>query len=186
MEIEVFTQDEVEVHPEAVERSVALIEELDLAGQRRLVSTDGEKRARFRAWTAREHAVYQALLPTVEEIEKFDSETIPLRVLETVSEASKMEVYQGFLVLHARGGKDPLVVGYLQGDRYQSVRWHMIARWGDVLEAFEILAERAGRLRLEQALQIARSMAAKARAFIEEHTGTAGDPELQLPGFYGV
>lgn len=161
MQVEVFELDEVEVHPEAAEAAVALIEELELTGQRQLL-TPTKTRTKYRQWNDQEALVYTTLFPTSTDVELFAMEAIPLRVLEVLKEAKATGLFEGFLVLSdGAAAKDPVLVAYTNGKRYARERF-ILARWGEALDSFTTLTEKALKRHGENLLNTARELRGRA------------------------
>jgi len=102
--------------------------------------------------TEDEEGVYRTLLPTVTEYKEYNSDLMPLRVLEVFKEAQKTKAMTGYEVWHQckQVEKDPLLVGYKAESTddwtmmaTRNVKHFMIARWGEILEEFAILKTRA-------------------------------------------
>lgn len=127
--------------PEVEAEAAELIERLGLDGQKGLIapSEDGEPaRCPYRAMTAAEANVYGVLCDQVTAIVEYEQGLIPVRVLQVAAHAR--EYFQILEVWHARGmEKDPVLVGR----RLKYHAPHVLARWGEVLEPFERLVERA-------------------------------------------
>lgn len=132
-----------------------LIEILGLVGQKKLIDTKTSTRVAFRRMTEVEKDVYELLFPEKSDVLKFDTEIIPVRVLEILRDAKDLNQFITFEVWHSRTKKeDPILVG-IAGER-QPQTWNqnyisvsarfLIARWGDALLPFEKLCEQAKRL----------------------------------------
>lgn len=158
MQIELYKMEEVtgEAGEMAADSAaIDLINSLGLNGQMKLINTETATRIAFRRMTEVEREVYGLLFPEVSKLEKFDSEIIPLRVLEIAREAKESGQFAKFEVWHARTRKeDPLLVGIV-GDPspqpwdqdYISVKGRfLIARWGEALIEFDKLREMAKKL----------------------------------------
>jgi hypothetical protein len=187
MEVEVYTvESEVEVHPEACERAVELIESLGLEGQAQLIGK-GEKsakqRCRFRAWTDEEMRVYTMLLPRSDPANRYMGEAMPLRVLEAFAEAQALGIFEGFEVRHAETGKDPLLLAWMPTEQYRATRY-LIARWGDVLDSFPVLLERVGRIAIERARRSAKLIQAQAAAFLAATEDAKPTVRIEVPVAY--
>lgn len=152
MMVETFEQH-VERHPEACEEAAKLIAELGLEGQATLTSPDEEAtRCPYRQWHADECEVYQLLCPSTDTVESYDCDTIPLRVLQVLSHAKSLGIYEGFKVLHAASPviKDPVLVGIPNGQAWSNTKWHLLARWGAELDEFPVLVAKASKIKAEK------------------------------------
>jgi len=149
MNVETFEQTEVvggkledENSPEALE----LIQKLGLEGQKAMTSkTDTEiiTRCPYRKMTIKEVRVYEHLYPSKIEIEDYRDSMIPLRVLQIAAHAKELNIYQKIEIWCEKGKPtDPLLVGNLKAGQYET-HYHILARWGDTLESFDILYEKA-------------------------------------------
>ena len=132
--------------------AIEIIKSLGLTGQEKLVNTETLTRVSFRRMTEVEREVYSLLFPEKTRVELFDSEIIPVRVLELLKEATDSKMFVQFQVWHARTKKeDPVLVGVVGKPSPQT--WdqnylmveahHLIARWGDALLPFDKLLAHA-------------------------------------------
>ena len=152
MQVETFEQ-QVERHPEACDEAAKLIAELGLEGQQTLTNPDATvERCPYRQWHADEAEVYQLLCPSKDTVESYDCDTIPLRVLQVLSHAKSLGIYEGFNVLHAASPvvKDPVLVGVPTGAQWSSSKWHILARWGSELDEFPVLLAKASKIKAEK------------------------------------
>lgn len=176
--VEVFTQD-VESSPVECAEAREIIERLGLKGQAKTTAANST-RLPFRVWNETEALTYQTLCPITTEVSRFDTDTIPLRVLKVLDAASALEVFEGFEVLHATRDKDPVLVGYLPSERYTGRRY-LLARWGAELDEFPTMVQRAAKVRTEKALRTAREIAAKAEAFVRAWEKATPDISIKVP-----
>lgn len=158
MQIETYKIEEVtgELDEMAADGAAnELIESLGLAGQKKLIDTKTSTRVAFRRMTEVERDVYELLFPEKSDVLKFDTEIIPVRVLEILRDAKDLNQFIAFEVWHSRTKKeDPILVGIVGEHQPQS--WNqnyisvsarfLIARWGDALLPFEKLCEQAKKL----------------------------------------
>lgn len=134
--------------PECDAEAIKLIEHLGLEGQKELVKIVDNKEARcpYRLMTAQEVFVYGTLCPQRTNITKYKSGPIPLRVLQVAAHAQ--ELFSHILVLHPKDPKepDPVLVGVENDYQWYNLgqlKPSILARWGDILEPFDVLANRA-------------------------------------------
>ena len=153
MEIETFEQTEtsgIETEAGADPAALELIERLGLDGQKERVTvrqtTGTQTRCPYRSMTRRELHVYKTLFPEVEKVEKYKASMIPVRVLQVAAHAKELGVYTAIQVWgEATRPKDPILVGIIGNPSWE---WeikdrHLLARWGEALEAFPVLEARA-------------------------------------------
>jgi hypothetical protein len=125
-----------------------LIDELGLEGQQKLVHPSGERNP-FREMTLEENLVYKTLLPKEIALAAYDRGAIPRRVLEIARDNQRH-----FTELHvwcplSLKDKDPLLLGVnVNPERTWERKYFMLARWGEALESYEVLKERAAKMSL--------------------------------------
>lgn len=150
MLVETFEQH-VERHPEACDEAARLIAELGLSGQQSLGGETTE-RCPYRQWTAVEMEVYSLLCQSVDKVEDYDADTIPLRVLQVLAHAKSLGIYEAFEVRHAASPsvKDPVLLGVPTGQSWLNEKRHLLARWGAELDEFPAMERVASKLKLAQ------------------------------------
>lgn len=162
-------RDAFEVEAEAE----ALIESLGLDGQRALLRASEDPdvatktRIPYRRMTAEEDRVYATLYPEHVDVSAYDVAPIPLRVLQVVAHARPL-----FDRLEVWGPKtedpDPVLIGTItKGHRTEK---YLLARWGDALEPFADLYDRAEAHLVRKWKASAEEVAAKAMAFMDAPT----------------
>jgi len=188
--VETYEQ-QVESHPEACEAANSMIEELGLTGQQSLISPDqSDTRCPYRQWHAIEAEVYGLLCPSVDKVEDYDADVIPLRVLQVLSHAKSLGIYCEFRVLHAANPsvKDPVLVGVPEGQTWQNTKWHILARWGAELDEFPVLMEKASKLKAAQLLDGLRGQQQQINALVARAESAVADGHSllgkSLPSFY--
>jgi hypothetical protein len=156
---------------------VELAEKLALTGQKELIGESADGTATvfpYRLMTKAERNVYQTLLPVRTKMCDFKDSVIPLRVMQVAAHAKDLNDERvGYLeVWHQPGARDPVLVGRENsyGDCY------ILARWGEDLENFQKLQERA----LKLLKQKAKAWAVAAKAKID---GVANNPEGRVTAF---
>lgn len=153
MLVETFEATEVDSQgvPECDDAAVALIEQLGLSGQQKLLQRregdSGTKvlRSPYCKMTADEQAVYGFLCPKQTTLHKYEDGPIPLRVLQVAAHAT--EFFEEIRVWSPKEAriKDPVLVGYTDKNQYGNFEGlFILARWGEVLEDFGVLTKRAG------------------------------------------
>ena len=151
MQVDTFECDETASEPiEACEEAVALMESLGLEGQKSLV-TKSEKSGRdtrcpYREMTKDEAFVYRVLCPEETDLSRYSRAPIPLRVLQIAAHASDLGIFKKLVVWDRKSAvvKDPVLVAYgkpAPGEWRDSM--FILARWGEELEPFVVLAKRA-------------------------------------------
>jgi hypothetical protein len=138
---------------EFTEEAIALCEKLGAAKQDTFYKQENGS-CPYRLMTPEELAVYQIVLPQREEIDKYEAGPIPLRVLQVGAHAK--DLLEGTLVIwHQGAGKDDPLLTLRQGSNW-SGKYYLLARWGEVLEEYQVLFEHAvKRLALTSSLKIA-------------------------------
>jgi hypothetical protein len=150
MKVEVFEieeQDETSDCASIETDAVALIAELGLTGQSKLlVECDGaETRIPYARMSTAEEAVYQTLFPVATPLDTFEAGLIPVRVLQLVRQARLM--FDELVVWHSRySSADPLLIGSRK--KGSGSERYLIARWGDSLDSFAV-QEKAARAKLK-------------------------------------
>lgn len=215
--VETFEATESETL-EDIDQVQALVDELGLEGQQALVHPSGERLA-FREMTAEEAQVYHLLLPVEAKLNDYDFGPIPVRVLQVIKEVRRhftpcddVEIVQadgttkkvddrtGLFVWHPRSAadKDPLLVGLKQADPtepYGQSKTYILARWGEVLESYNVLRERAFnqalrqyRTKLESVVQDASVAAARVKDMSGEdfQVLVAERRSIPAPYFHGT
>ncbi|MDE2097266.1 MAG: hypothetical protein KGL39_08495 [Patescibacteria group bacterium] len=158
MQIEIYKVEETNDELSGIVadvNAIELIEKLGLSGQKTLVDNKKLTRVAFRRMTEVEREVYSLLFPEKTRVTEFNTEIIPVRVLEALNEATEQEQFCYFEVWHAATRKDdPILVG-VQGKPdpqtwnkdYVNVTGHfIIARWGEALQPFKVLCQQAKQL----------------------------------------
>lgn len=149
MNVETFEQTEVvggKIEEENSPEAIGLIETLGLKGQAALTTKtidEVDVRCPYRAMTKKEIRVYSTLYPDKVQIEDYRESMIPLRVLQVAAHAKNLQIYKKVEVWCETGKPvDPVLVGIIKTGDY-SEDTHILARWGDALESFEVLYEKA-------------------------------------------
>ena len=161
-----------------------LVDELGLEGQKKLVHPSGERNP-FRHMTLEEELVYSTILPKVIPLKQYDRGPIPKRVLEIAREArrhfqphNKEDTTTGLFVWcpNSAADRDPLLVGVLRDKEvtYSKDKF-ILARWGEVLEAFPVLRERAAKQKLVRYKATLQAIAADAARALEQVKQMDGD-----------
>lgn len=142
MQVETFEVQEVTTSgkPEDCAEALRLIEELGLEGQQSR-NQDG-KVCPYRKMTKDEAFVYGVLCSQKTPLNKYSDEPIPLRVLQVAAHAKTQ--FGALEVWHPENAdiKDPVLVG-VNGSPYSTQERFILARWGEVLDSFEVLKKRA-------------------------------------------
>jgi hypothetical protein len=130
------------------EEALALIEKLGLEGQQQMIKkkeTGVVLRCPYRQMNVTELRVYEALYPQKTTIARYNQGMIPLRVLQVAAHAKSLECFKEIQIWGEKSvPKDPILVGLMQNpERSWSEDVFILARWGNALEAFEVLRERA-------------------------------------------
>lgn len=193
----VETYEVEEVKNATVEQDVEareLVEALGLEGQAKLYNPptedSGERPFPYRKMTAQEKWVYELLLPIKTKLKNYEDGAIPLRVLQVAAHAAKLIEGRGgecnLYVWHPQNAdyKDPLLV-LREGGDWTAQKYWILARWGEELEEFAVMANRAKEhykqlclAKLEECKQQIEVWLRSADAKVHEHylKGTSGTP----------
>lgn len=156
MEVELYNVEEIASSDASAmaadATAIELIERLGLSGQKKLVSEKTATRQTFKRMTRVDELVFKTLFPESSRVEEFESEAMPLRVLEALETAKANNQFGRFEVWHSRTRKDdPVLVG-LTGEAnpqpwdafyFNATGSFLIARWGEALEPFAKLLKDA-------------------------------------------
>ena len=156
MDIETYEVTEVceKGSTENFEQTKEIINDLDLKGQMKFVDNETQEVHPYRKLTGQEKLVYETLLPEVTLLKDYDDSIIPLRVLQVAAHALSLGVITEIEVWHTSNAdvKDPLLVGTNGKGKYSSdTAYYILARWGDVLENFQVLSENARKMLVDEA-----------------------------------
>jgi hypothetical protein len=136
MQIETYEcQESVESSVDDKEQVVALVEKLELKGQKSLICGEKSQICPYREMTEEENFVYSTILPERKEVSSFSASPMPLRVLQVLSHAMSIGFFKYIFVWSAESiqVKDPLLVGYTGNYSFAPDNIYMLARWGEVL-----------------------------------------------------
>lgn len=119
-----------------------LVTELGLTGQ---MAADTDKPiCTFRDATRDEINVYRILMPTKVKLKDYKAGPIPLRILELCKKAKEQGLEKLFVWYPLSGPKDdPIVFAHNNQHDFQLQNLKIIGRWGDCLEAFDVLKAKA-------------------------------------------
>jgi hypothetical protein len=131
--------------PELSAEAVELIDKLGLEGQQQLLSRDDDRTERvpYRQMTKEEIFVFGTICPVKTALIKFDSEPMPLRVLQVAAHAKSLDIFKELQVWHRKSSavKDPVLVG-LRTIGYETQTF-ILARWGEALDEMPFLIKTA-------------------------------------------
>jgi hypothetical protein len=127
------------------------VNELELEGQREIVSVD-KSPIPFLWMNTGLISTFSVLCPTKVKVEKYSKTPIPVEILDLIS-LSKKENYFDFIeIWYNDQDKDPVAVGYLVDQEYKSKEgWYhqhyskkyLIGRWADVKASLDSLTIKA-------------------------------------------
>jgi hypothetical protein len=144
MQVETYEIEEVkgELGTMAADsEAIELCQKLGLTGQLSLTDEKTETRFPYPKLSAVQSTVFHALFPQETKLEEFSSGIIPLRVLQVAAFCKEQPLLKRLVIWHPEDiRKDPILLGRTAeygGDYY------LLARWGDALESFEKLQEKA-------------------------------------------
>lgn len=148
MQVETYEVTEVDSvgTVECDQEAVALIEQLGLDGQKKLLKKgdDGTTtRCPYRKMTADEKFIYEKLMPRKTKLYDYSDGPIPVRVLQVAAHA--VDLFEFVYVWHPENGdeKDPVLVG-VNGEEFSTQReFFILARWGEELAPLSELAKKA-------------------------------------------
>jgi hypothetical protein len=166
MLVETYEIEETAVdgQQECSDEALALIESLDLDGQRELVKVDDDgdaSRVPYPKMTKEQKAVIEAICPRETKLAKYADQSIPLRVLQVAAHA--VQLFDELWVWHPENAdeKDPYLIGKNTGGTTEGF---ILARWGDELLAWGELVKKAGRKLRDLRVSKLRDIAAQASA----------------------
>lgn len=145
MKIETYEIEEINSSEASVMaadgESAELIEKLGLAGQRELINPESGTRFQYPRMTKLQTLVFETCFPVKTKLDAFRHEIIPLRVLQVAAFCRDFQQTAFLEVWHTAIPKqDPILVG--RKESYSSENY-LLARWGDSLDTFEQLIEKA-------------------------------------------
>ena len=121
--------------------AIELITKLGLDGQQKLIDPITATRFPYPALSKVQKLIYSTNFPVAEEVTKFSNEIIPLRVLQVIAFCRDFEQTRHMEIWHTGvAQKDPVLIG--RKERYSGVVY-ILARWGNALESFESLTQKA-------------------------------------------
>ena len=176
MVIETYEIQEVEeAKVEDLEQCAALVDELGLTGQNQYYrpnERDGEQGIDvfpYRKMTAQEKVVIKALCPEVTKLESYKDGPIPLRVMQVAAHAKALRSdigdECGLYVWHPRSADDPDPYLCLQLGPYYSPReTYILARWGDELDNWNTMIEKAKAIMVAERINLLETIVAKVEA----------------------
>ena len=174
MQVETFECSEVAAEPiEACEEALSIIEQLGLTGQQELTAKPAGKlasRMPYREITKDELFVYGVLCPEKTELERYRSSPIPLRVLQIAAHAHSIGMFERLEVWDRASVmvKDPVIVGITRNkERTWERTTYILARWGETLETFHVLMQRALQDKRAQVMTRLASVTSKAKMLLD-------------------
>lgn len=147
MKVETFEIQEVtECGVEQAELAKELAEQLGLSGQQQFYNGEHRTICPYRKMTAQEKVVYETLLPRKTELESYADSPIPIRVLQVAQHAKEAIQDCTLYVWHPANAddRDPLLVAIKKNPDITYETWfYILARWGEELDEWTVLLERA-------------------------------------------
>lgn len=198
MDIEVYDEREVNsatLTKECDAEALALLAELGLTQQ---VSEAGTRIA-YPKPTADQAFVMEVLFPTATKLQRYDAGSIPLRVLKEIKTYRADNPSHLLIVRHSPPAmvKDPILLAWTGNKAHEwlaeqpSGQWdsmRLIARWGDALDSWATLAERAADVMTARTLEKLSSIVAQCeqmQAAIKKGNKVRHSRELRLDGLEG-
>jgi hypothetical protein len=150
MQVQTYECEETaEETVEMADAAIALIEKMDLHGQKQLIAPpqDGEETRRipYREMTAEERWVFEAVCPTQTRLREYGRGPIPLRVLQVAAHASELEAFDEIEVWAAEPQRDPdpVLVACIGKQYSDDRRYFLLARWGEELDEWPAMLRKA-------------------------------------------
>lgn len=166
-QVEVFIDDEIESEtPDELELRRNACERLGLAKQVTIPTRSP------RQTTQEEIVVYRALFPRSVRLEDFESEAIPLRVLDVIESAKSSARFDTFQVWCPEEAKvsDPVLVGITTRKNpggWNETAYTLLARWGSSLDEWPAMLKQARKTLEAKVKREASELLAKAKANVE-------------------
>lgn len=187
-QVEIYDERELDpntLKPEADAEAVALIEELGLDAQKH---EDGQRIA-YPVPTADQVFIIQVLFPQMTHLKSYDAGSIPLRVLKEIRSYKAENPNHRLIVLHSTPAqvKDPFLMAYCGSYEWEATqkgiipKLRMIARWGDALEPWPELMNKAKTIMAGRATDTLDLLIRKATAMRESVKSTGCWPSSSLP-----
>lgn len=188
---EVVETDAVTGEPECEADALALIDKLDLEGQRELIRPAGgsAERIPYRRMNSQEQFVYRQLLPERAMLKTYRTAPIPLRVLQVAAHA--VELFDNVQVWSTKNpAKDPVLVGWNGSQHESNPEYFILARWGEVLEPFaELCAAAVRKFKATVTTEMheaANGIAAKLKTLADMPDSVDAAIEFRVPHVYGI
>ncbi len=166
--------------------ALAIIEQLGLKLQ---VTKDGARLAYPRP-TAEQTIVIDALFPSVSKLVNYDAGGIPLRVLKEIRSYGAENPNHILVVRHSPPSevRDPILLAYagehswMADNTTSGLRdFRLIARWGDALDSWQTLLERAQGVLAKRAIEALEGIEARAAAIRARVLKTGNFPSVRMP-----
>lgn len=148
MAVEIMSETELAqlvANPEMTEQWKELVREMNLKGQEKMLTAEvGDETSTpipYPHMNSGMVNVYKTLCPQRDAFERYNTTTIPLRVLEEAKLAMNKSFFKALFVWHDEEAPDPILVGSLSGNEYTTDNLYIIARWGDELRSFTELRD---------------------------------------------
>lgn len=180
VQVETFECQETAAEPiEACEEAIRLAESLGLEGQLEMTrpkSDDNQPtRSPYREMTQEEIFVYSVLCPEKVNASKYSRSPIPLRVLQVLSHAKSIGMFNTFEIWDKASQeiKDPVLVAFDKDSYAWNRKAFILARWGEELETPSVLLKRAitiVRERLTQEAEAVERQAKTIASVVQDYT----------------
>lgn len=147
MATEVYLMEEHEdilTESDSLDEWKEMIEKTGLVGQQHILG-ESKSPVPFPPMTTEMLGVYGCICPNREKVENYSVSTIPLKVLSLIALSKEQAYFHKIEVWYDVQKPDPIAVGYIKN---QNQFWgdgtaYIIARWGDELESFFELKQKA-------------------------------------------
>ncbi len=156
--VEDFLEEQIEdATPDQLEGSLALINKMELKGQKELLGKAGTQ-VPFRKITQEENVVFRCLFPKETKLKDFSAGPIPPRALEIADRAVSCGLFSDIVVWHPEEvKKDPVMLGVMNDAKYTWQKtYYLLVRWGEALEEMPAMIKRV-RQKIKADLQMVKA-----------------------------
>jgi hypothetical protein len=193
MQVESFECTEtIEEQYEQNEEANTLIEQLGLEGQKTLLCPSNDEnpvRCPYPEATKEQRWVFEQICPNKIKLKDYKRTTIPLRVLQIAAHANSLDIFKEIVVWDKEDSqlKDPVLIG-LGGDSTWNPTIYLLARWGDELESWNTLLNKAAEIWRAKAICKSKELLNKLNGKISELKAMSNDDVIhgdrELPNLY--
>lgn len=120
----------------------SLVERLGMKGQMECNKGSDANPIPYMRLNSKWHKVLRTVCPSASDYKAYNHSTVPMDVLEEISFALSIEVFDNIQIWYDEVEKDPFVVGMKRNANY-SQKFFLIAQFGEELLPFEVLETKA-------------------------------------------